>query len=105
MDTSYTPQAADASQHAPIIQSASASTECQTNDSKFAYVLTASILGVIALLVIAIVLLIFAIGIKLICLALGAVGLANMWLAIFADVGVMIIAVLNAIRALFVKKL
>ena len=43
--------------------------------------------------------------IKLICLALGAVGLANMWLAIFADVGVMIIAVLNAIRALFVKKL
>ena len=47
----------------------------------------------------------FAIGIKLICLALGAVGLANMWLAIFADVGVMIIAVLNAIRALFVKKL
>ena len=48
---------------------------------------------------------IFAIGIKLICLALGAVGLANMWLAIFADVGVMIIAVLNAIRALFVKKL
>ncbi len=48
---------------------------------------------------------IFAIGIKLICLALGAVGLANMWIAIFADVGVMIIAVLNAIRALFVKKL
>ena len=47
----------------------------------------------------------FAIGIKLICLALGAVGIANMWLAIFADVGVMIIAVLNAIRALFVKKL
>lgn len=64
MDTSYTPQAADASQHAPIIQSASASTECQTNDSKFAYVLTASLLGVIALLVIAIVLLIFAIGIN-----------------------------------------
>lgn len=48
---------------------------------------------------------VFAIGVKLICLALGAVGIANMWLAIFADVGVMIIAVLNAIRALFVKKL
>ena len=48
---------------------------------------------------------VFAIGIKLICLVLGAVGIANMWLAIFADVGVMIIAVLNAIRALFVKKL
>ena len=47
----------------------------------------------------------FAIGIKLICLVLGAVGIANMWLAIFADVGVMIIAVLNATRALFVKKL
>ena len=47
----------------------------------------------------------FAIGIKLICLVLGAAGLANMWLAIFADVGVMIIAVLNAIRALFVKRL
>lgn len=47
----------------------------------------------------------FAIGIKVICLILGAVGIANMWLAIFADVGVMIIAVLNAIRALFVKKL
>ncbi len=47
----------------------------------------------------------FAIGIKLICLALGAVGIANMWLAIFADVGVMVIAVLNAIRALFVKNL
>ena len=47
----------------------------------------------------------FAIGIKLICLVLGAVGIANMWLAIFADVGVMILAVLNAIRALFVKKL
>lgn len=42
----------------------------------------------------------FAIGIKLICLALGAVGIANMWTAIFADVGVMVIAVLNAIRAL-----
>ena len=47
----------------------------------------------------------FAIGIKLICLVLGAAGLANMWLAIFADVGVMVIAVLNAIRALFVKRL
>ncbi|MBR4207647.1 MAG: heavy metal translocating P-type ATPase [Lachnospiraceae bacterium] len=47
---------------------------------------------------------IFAIGIKLICLLLGAMGAANMWLAIFADVGVMIIAVLNAIRALFVRK-
>ena len=47
----------------------------------------------------------FAIGIKLICLFLGAIGLANMWLAIFADVGVMILAVLNAIRALNVKNL
>ncbi|MDO4458818.1 MAG: heavy metal translocating P-type ATPase [Clostridia bacterium] len=47
----------------------------------------------------------FAIGIKLICLVLGAFGIANMWMAIFADVGVMVIAVLNAIRALFVKKL
>ena len=46
----------------------------------------------------------FAIGIKLICLALGAIGIANMWTAIFADVGVMIIAVINAIRALTVKK-
>lgn len=46
---------------------------------------------------------VFAIGIKLICLILGALGIANMWLAIFADVGVMILAVLNAIRALFVK--
>lgn len=46
---------------------------------------------------------VFAIGVKLICLALGAVGIANMWLAIFADVGVMILAILNAIRALFVK--
>ncbi len=45
----------------------------------------------------------FAIGVKLICLALGAAGLANMWLAIFADVGVMVIAVLNAIRALRIK--
>ena len=48
---------------------------------------------------------VFAIGVKLICLALGALGAANMWLAIFADVGVMILAVLNAIRALFVEKL
>ena len=48
---------------------------------------------------------VFAIGIKLICLLLGALGIANMWLAIFADVGVMILAVLNAIRALFVKNL
>ncbi len=47
----------------------------------------------------------FAIGIKLVCLLLGAAGIANMWMAIFADVGVMVIAVLNAIRALFVKKL
>lgn len=47
----------------------------------------------------------FAIGIKLVCLVLGAVGIANMWLAIFADVGVMVLAILNAIRALFVKKL
>ena len=47
----------------------------------------------------------FAIGIKLICLVLGALGIANMWLAIFADVGVMVIAILNAIRALYVKKL
>lgn len=46
----------------------------------------------------------FAIGIKMICLVLGALGLANMWLAVFADVGVMILAVLNAIRALFVPK-
>lgn len=46
---------------------------------------------------------IFALGIKLICLALGALGIANMWLAIFADVGVMVIAVINAIRALKVK--
>lgn len=48
---------------------------------------------------------VFALGIKIICLLLGALGFVNMWLAIFADVGVMIIAVLNAIRALFVKKL
>ena len=48
---------------------------------------------------------VFAIGIKLLCLALVALGLANMWLAIFADVGVMILAVLNAVRALFTKNL
>ncbi len=47
----------------------------------------------------------FAIGVKVICLALGAVGIANMWVAIFADVGVMVLAVLNAIRTLSVKKL
>ncbi|MCR5250457.1 MAG: heavy metal translocating P-type ATPase [Lachnospiraceae bacterium] len=47
----------------------------------------------------------FAIGIKLLCLVLGAFGIANMWMAIFADVGVMVLAVINAIRALFVKKL
>lgn len=47
----------------------------------------------------------FAIGIKILCLVLGAVGIVNMWLAIFADVGVMVIAVLNAIRVLFTKKL
>ena len=48
---------------------------------------------------------VFAIGIKLLCLLLVAVGAAGMWLAVFADVGVMVLAVLNAIRALFVKKL
>ncbi|MDO4293471.1 MAG: heavy metal translocating P-type ATPase [Eubacteriales bacterium] len=48
---------------------------------------------------------VFALGIKAICLVLGAFGIANMWMAIFADVGVMVIAVLNAIRALYVKKL
>lgn len=47
----------------------------------------------------------FALGVKGVCLVLGALGIANMWIAIFADVGVMVIAVLNAIRALFVKKL
>ena len=47
----------------------------------------------------------FAIGIKILCLILGALGIANMWMAIFADVGVMILAVLNAIRTLFTKKL
>lgn len=48
---------------------------------------------------------VFAIGVKLVCLLLGALGIANMWLAIFADVGVMVIAVLNAIRALWVEKI
>ena len=48
---------------------------------------------------------VFAIGIKLLCLLLGALGIANMWAAIFADVGVMVLAVLNAIRALMVKNL
>ena len=48
---------------------------------------------------------VFAIGVKLLCLLLGALGIANMWAAIFADVGVMILAVLNAIRALMVKNL
>ena len=47
----------------------------------------------------------FAIGIKILCLILGALGIANMWVAIFADVGVMILAVLNAVRTLFVKNL
>lgn len=47
----------------------------------------------------------FAIGVKVVCLILTAVGIANMWLAIFADVGVMVLAVMNAVRALFVKKL
>ena len=47
----------------------------------------------------------FAIGVKVICLILGAFGIANMWVAIFADVGVMVIAVLNAIRTLYVKNL
>ena len=47
----------------------------------------------------------FALLVKFACMALGAVGIANMWLAIFADVGVMVLAVLNAIRALFVHRL
>jgi Cd2+/Zn2+-exporting ATPase len=47
----------------------------------------------------------FALVIKFGCLALGALGIANMWFAIFADVGVMVLAVLNAIRALYVKNL
>ena len=45
----------------------------------------------------------FAIGVKFLCLILGALGIANMWLAIFADVGVMVLCVLNSVRALFVK--
>ena len=48
---------------------------------------------------------VFAIAVKLACLVLGALGITNMWAAIFADVGVMVIAVLNAIRCLFVDKL
>ena len=48
---------------------------------------------------------IFSIGIKVICLVLGALGIANMWLAIFADVGVMVLAVLNAIRVLFLDEI
>ena len=48
---------------------------------------------------------VFALVVKFLCLALGATGHANMWLAIFADVGVMVLAILNAIRALFVRKL
>ena len=48
---------------------------------------------------------VFAIGVKAVCLVLGALGIANMWLAVFADVGVMILAVFNAIRALFVNRL
>ena len=47
----------------------------------------------------------FAIGVKLLCLALGALGYANLWFAVFADVGVMVLAVLNAMRALFVRNL
>ena len=47
----------------------------------------------------------FSIGVKMVCLILGAVGLANMWIAVFADVGVMVIAVLNAIRCLSLKKI
>ena len=47
----------------------------------------------------------FAIGIKVLCLILGALGIANMWAAIFADVGVMVLAVLNATRALYTKDL
>jgi Cd2+/Zn2+-exporting ATPase len=47
----------------------------------------------------------FAIGVKILCLILGTVGMVNMWGAIFADVGVMVLAVLNAIRALSVNKL
>ena len=47
----------------------------------------------------------FALGVKLLCLVLGAVGIANMWMAIFADVGVMVLAILNSIRAMFVRRL
>ena len=47
----------------------------------------------------------FSIGVKLVCLLLGAIGIANMWMAIFADVGVMVLAVLNSIRCLMIKKL
>ena len=47
----------------------------------------------------------FAIGVKFICLILGAFGIANMWFAIFADVGVMVIAVLNAVRCLYTKNM
>ena len=46
----------------------------------------------------------FALAVKAVCLALGALGIANMWLAVFADVGVMVLAVLNAIRALFTER-
>ena len=47
----------------------------------------------------------FAIGVKFLCLILGALGIANMWIAIFADVGVMVLCVLNSVRALFVKNI
>lgn len=46
---------------------------------------------------------VFALAVKLVCLVLGAIGIANMWVAIFADVGVMVLAVLNAMRALKIK--
>ena len=49
--------------------------------------------------------LVFSIGVKVLILILSAIGIANMWLAIFADVGVMVLAILNAMRTLFVKKL
>ena len=48
---------------------------------------------------------IFAISVKILALVLVALGVANMWLAVFADVGVSVLAVLNAIRAMFVKKI
>ena len=48
---------------------------------------------------------VFSIGVKAVCLVLGALGLANMWMAIFADTGVLILAVLNAMRALFVRNI